>query len=67
MIKLVIISLVFALSFSLKMGPPTTLNESNFQLYLNTTFDEFMVNGSIDDSPWFLFFKIPNCEHCKQA
>ena len=28
---------------------------------------DFLRSGSKDHSPWMIFFKIPQCQHCKQA
>lgn len=58
---------VFLSVSALKVRPPPIINQSNFQTITNVTIDAFLQNGSANNAPWFLFFKIQSCKHCQQG
>ena len=63
---LIFITIVL-LANSLKMRPPPIINRTNFHTITNVTIDAFLQNGSANEVPWFLLFKIPSCKHCQQS
>jgi len=54
-------------SAAIKVSPPTTLNLTSFEDAVGTSLTKFLAEGSKDHKPWFFFFKLKDCPHCKQA